>query len=292
MSTSPIGGGPTPLPLDTTAVGDTGAPERSAAAQASVRLLDAAGVDPKTLGVLHGNDPSAGVPQPADEAGPGVSLGSFRGAITDAETSVQTDTFAFMALFAKIQQGMRDNARAERTAELQSQVGSLRAAASEMIKAGDERLAGAIVDGLAKAGTGAMSIAGGLGGLRAMSATRRSVEFSGADDFSTSRGSSFNFAEGSPDMARMGAVNRMGDGLGGLVEGGAHLTGGILEHGAGEHDAEAKRDEAEGVQAEARGNQAQDLMAATADTLRDLREKLAAMEQSNVETLRGMARNI
>ncbi len=204
------------------------------------------------------------VPTPMD--GGGVTTGSLLGSLGGAETNLKADMFAFMELFQKLAQEMRSSAKLQREASLQSEVASIGEQVTKMRSAAAFRFAAGMV-------SGAMSIASGfvtLGSLSGKLGGAGSGMFS-AQNLSTAEGA--------------GAAGRITDGLGKMVSAG-------LEFAASEADANAKKEE--GVQKvhQARAQEMQELMQQMMDIIRDVREKMQAIEQSHIESTRGIARNI
>ncbi|WP_241118932.1 type III secretion system translocon subunit SctB [Achromobacter xylosoxidans] len=148
------------------------ASENEAIKQKLLGAMGATGpVDPKDLALI-----SAEIGQKLQDAlgglrglpAPDVTQGA--GPVFDAmsrlsEQEVQTDIYAFMALFQQLAQTMRSSAREVRANELQAQVDTLKGAAQEMRDAAKDRMIGAmtqgafqIFGGLAQAGSGGLQL--------------------------------------------------------------------------------------------------------------------------------------
>lgn len=176
-------------------------------------------------------------------------------------TDVAGDIYAVMALFQKMAQEQRNSAREVRTSEMTAQVQSLFSAADEIRNAAQDRFVGAVV-------AGAMQIAGGVAqaGLA---------------------GSSFG-----KDAVKAGALTGTGQGVSQAFGGIGSIVNASQELKAAGHDAKKAELEATAKVHESASQQAGDLMQQMMDVIRDVRDKLGAIEQSRVETTRGIARNI
>ncbi|QEI08268.1 hypothetical protein FXN63_22345 [Pigmentiphaga aceris] len=205
------------------------------------------------------------VPPPASDTPPyqSVNLDSTLAGIGEKE--VMTDMYAVMALFQKMAQEQRNSAREVRGSEMQAQVNSLKNAAQEIKDAAYDRYVGAMIEGGMQIGGGLLNMAGGVkagkvaaGGDQA-GATAISGKYSGAAGVLTGIGT---MAKASQDLK------------------------------AADHDASKARYEADAKVHESGVQQANDLMQQMMDVIRDVRDKLGSIEQSRIETSRGMARNI
>jgi hypothetical protein len=176
-------------------------------------------------------------------------------------TDVAGDIYAVMALFQKMAQEQRNSAREVRNSELTAQVQSLNSAAQEIRNAAQDRFVGAVV-------AGSMQIAGGLvqAGLAGSSFGKGQVE--------------------------AGALTGTGTGLGQAMSGIGSIANASMELKAAGHDAKKAELEATAKVHESASQQANDMMQQMMDVIRDVREKLGSIEQSRVETTRGIARNI
>lgn len=140
------------------------ASENEAIKQKLLGAMGAAGpVDPKDLALISAEigqklqDTLGGLRGlQAPEVPRGADAGDAFNALSRlSEQDVQTDIYAFMALFQQLAQTMRSSAREMRANELQAQVDTLKGAAQEMRDAAKERMIGAMTQG-------AFQIAGGL----------------------------------------------------------------------------------------------------------------------------------
>ncbi len=241
--------------------------------------------------------------------------------------SLGVDMFAIMALFQKSAQEMRNTNREIRASELNAQVGSLMNAADEMKKAADFRLAAGIVSGVTQMVSGAMQFGSSV--MEARSAAQAASAESNANQLSTqanrtnlqadsmARGIDPSNAAGMAkvdrlrnhalDSAEMSqvfadeakAINADAKATGSrfdlassTMQGASGIIGAALEHEASMHDVSAKRFEAESKLHESASQEANEMMQQMMDVIRDVREKIKDIQQSNVETTRGIARNI
>lgn len=206
-------------------------------------------------------------PLQAPEGQVGAGAGSALDALSRlSEQEVQTDIYAFMMLFQQLAQTMRSSAREVRATELQAQVDTLKGAADEMRKAAQDRMVGAMTQG-------AFQIAGGLAQVRA-GFQQAGVVASG----------------GSESLAK--SYSDKGAGYAGVASGIGTMVNAAQERKAAEHDAKRSELEAQSKVHESGMQQANELAQQMMDVIRDVRDKLSAIEQSRVETNRGIARNI
>lgn len=196
-------------------------------------------------------------------------------ALDDADANLSTDIFAFMALFNKLAQEMRNTAKEQRQGELQAQVSSINSAADKMVDAAEKRFAAAVVQSTIQIVGGAISIGSGAASIKAMASASKA-------DMKT--GSAF-LNKQTAQQGILSGSSQVVTGLGGIVSGG-------IEMSASFDDAAAKRLDAEGTAAQARREASQEVAQNMADLIKDIREQLRAIVQSNIETNRGMARNI
>ena len=226
-----------------------------------------------------------------------------------SDTQVTADIYAFMALFQKLAQQMRDTARTQRTTDLQAQVSSLQNAAEKMKDAAAQRLTAAIVQGAMQIAGGALQM--GMSGLSAKQSIKGAqLEAQGKNNLATLK--EFDGSKALPDkmqssltqsannMVKDGQIastrgtlyqgmgqsaNSIAGGLGGII--GASFTNkaDLAEADKMNLETQAKVHET-GVQ------HANDMMQQMMDVIRDVRDKLQSIQQAAVETNRGIARNI
>ena len=254
--------------------------------------------------------------------GTGSASGAWKGLGSLNPQNVQTDIYAVMALFQKIAQEQRNTGRELRQAELQSQIGLLNSAAQEIREAAQDRFVGAVLQGAMQIAGGAMQIAGGvasLGTLASAGGAKTPAESPSSASWTKGQTPATPPPAGGPVIgANRGPappvetpVTPAGQGVRGmdlptkaqayaqLGSGGSGITGGIggmvsagMEMSAAGHDARKAELESAAKVHEQGVQQANDLMQQMMDVIRDVRDKLGAMEQSRVETTRGIARNI
>ncbi|HZY20507.1 MAG TPA: hypothetical protein VFE82_18705 [Ramlibacter sp.] len=203
-------------------------------------------------GVAVGN--RAATLAPPAEVGPQAAAGAAKGLAMLQGDQVNADMFAFLALFQKLAQTMRDSARTERAANLQQQVASLQSAADEMRSAAADRLTAGILQGVGSMAAGASQMAGGIKGTQASIAT--------------------------------------GTGTGQMIQGGFGIAASGFTYAADMHDAKKTDYETAAKVAESGAQQANDMMQQMMDIIRDVRDKLQSIQQASLETNRGIARNI
>lgn len=205
----------------------------------------------------------------APEAKPGSDVSATLGALASfSDMDVQTDMYAFMALFQQMAQTMRTSAREVRQSEMEAQIGALKGAAQEIRNAAQDRMVGAMV-------AGAFQIAGGL--AQVGSGALQGVTLAKGGQFAESQ------AKKQSDI---------GGGLSGIAGGIGSMVNASQERKAAEHDAKKSELEAQSKVHESGMQQATEMAQQMMDVIRDVRDKLGAIEQSRMETNRGIARNI
>ena len=190
---------------------------------------------------------------------------------------VEIDIYSVMALFQQCAQQMRDNAREVRSAETQAQVKSLMGAAQEIRNAAEDRFAASVTQGAMQIAGGAVSVGMGVaGGVFSAKGIN-----TGAD---TVAGAKLN---------NIGAtLSATAQGTGNMVSGTGTIAAAFAEQNAAEHDASKAELEADARVHEQGAQHANDLMQQMMDVIRDVREKLGAIDQARTETVRGIARNV
>ncbi|WP_323018735.1 type III secretion system translocon subunit SctB [Castellaniella sp.] len=191
--------------------------------------------------------------------------------------SVSIDIYSVMALFQKCAQEMRNQAREVRNSEMQNQVSSLKNAAQEIRNAAEDRMQQAIISGAFQITGGlvsvGMGVTGGVLGAKGINA--------GADTVSGMKLS--NVAS---------TLSNSAQGAGSIFTGIGGMVGSSKEREAAEHDAKKSELESDAKVHEQSVQQANDLMQQMMDVIRDVREKLGAIDQARNETNRGIARNV
>jgi hypothetical protein len=233
-----------------------------------------------------------GVPSPGN--GDEEVSGAMDPALAASAGSLATDIYAFMALYAKLAQQMRTTAREQRQSELESQVGSLKSAANEMMSAAQDRFSAALTTGITQMVGGAITMASSAYALGKIASHTKvaDAQLTKADAEAGVKQAHDDLLPGSVFLQKLQAQQGLCSGAGQLAEGGGKIGSASMERDAQQAESQAKIDDAHATEAQARRETAQEVMQAMADTLRDIREKLAAILQSDVEASRGIARNI
>ncbi len=180
------------------------------------------------------------------------------------QSSISVDIYAVMAMAQKTAQEMRDANRELRASSLNAQVSELLSAADDMDKAAKFRLAAGIVQGFMKAAAGAATIG--------FNATAKG----------DGKGSEIDRREHSAK----------GDGVSLGMQGLGDIAAAALNYEASKADADVKRHEAKAKLHESAQAEANDMMQQMMDVIRDVRDKVSAIDQSRIETNRGISRNI
>lgn len=208
-----------------------------------------------------------------------------------SETQVSADIFAFMALFQQLAQQMRDTARTQRTTDMQAQVTSLQNAVEKMKEAAGQRLTAAIVQG-------AMQIVGGLAQM-GMSGASVSSSVKGAklDNQAASMSPKAQVMTGIKiDAAKATATGQaqiqLAQATGGITAGLGGIIGATFTHKADMAEVDKTNLETQAKVAETGVQHANDMMQQMMEVIRDVRDKLASIQQASIETNRGIARNI
>lgn len=183
------------------------------------------------------------------------------------------DMNSIMKLFQETAQEMRNAARETRGAELSAQVESLKGAADDMRAAAEHRMQASVVAGASQIAGGAMSL-GGLGGHAMM------------DKSSTLHGASQDLSGGKAALAGLDTshVGQMATGvnqsIGSTAMEAKHIeaSGKITEINAAAHQTSQ-------VQA---AEQMQQMM----DVIKDVKDKLASIQQSRTDTMKSIVGKI
>jgi len=226
---------------------------------------------------------------PGDTAGAGIVLNAFNGYSGE---DLHADIFSFMAMFQKIAQEMRTSARNDREASLQAEVSTLTQAAEKMKDAAAERFKSAMVQGICSIASGAIQVGGGAYGLKTMGSAFKSTAPLGPGKQGPAM--SPDMSKGIIDKATTKAQNvgQAGTGAGGIVGGVGTMISAGFDQKASNLDADAKKMEAQAKIMESSTAKANDMMQQMQDIIRDIRDKLGAIQQSAIESNRGIARNI
>ena len=212
--------------------------------------------------------------------------------------TVAIDIYSVMALFQKCAQEMRNQAREVRNSETQAQVASLKNAAQEIRNAAEDRLQQAIIQGAFQITGGAVSVGMGIGGgLLAAKSIRSGGQLDPAAKVQvnpkTNAPIALDVLEKSQLQGnRAGMLSNSAQGAGSIFSGIGTMASAGKEQDAAEHDAKKSELESDARVHEQSVQQANDLMQQMMDVIRDVREKLGAIDQARNETNRGIARNV
>jgi thiaminase len=286
----------TPTDVDTVA-GSRDTPSTSGTVD-TMELLQSKALIEKSAGEKSA---AAGLQSPKEGA-PAPSTANTLKSLSDDQVS--TDIYAFMALFQKIAQSMRDTARTQRATELEAQTSELLNAAQEMREAAASRFNAAIVQGTFQIVSGAAQIAASSVSL-AKSAKAGSKEFDASAssreaESATDAAKKLELQETASELTKQskaaGAAasfaHDMGQASNGIITGAGGILSGWFSKEGGDHDATSAEAQARAKVHETAAQQASDQMQQMMDVIRDIRDKLQAIQQSAVETNRSIARNI
>ena len=211
--------------------------------------------------------PNSQLPAPQVPSNPdGVIAGATSNLLNMGTMEAGGDIYALMALLHETAQKQRTAARELRSAEMQQQVTDLLGAAQSIRDSARERMVGAIV-------AGSMQIVGGAFQFVAGARTA----------YGAYKGAIPENAQVYSDFAR--ATDSMFRGVGDTARAGKDVQ-------AADFDAQKAEREAAAHIHDNSAQQAQDQAQLMMDIMRDIRDKLSAMEQSRLETNRGITRNL
>ncbi|WP_144630581.1 type III secretion system translocon subunit SctB [Bordetella genomosp. 13] len=294
---------------------DVDQPQSTAKAGAAYLMLDAS--------MQRGGDTrdalgARGVKSPTSDYQAGGSDASQALSKLDVE-ALGTDIYAVMALFQKCAQEQRDAARQVRDADLSAQVATLKSAAQEIRNAAQDRMVGAIVQGAFQIAAGAMQmgagIASGIQGAKAAGLQQQAAKSSEAAAATTKEAAAAGLTraerrdlmadagvssanaktlegQASTHTNRSQVLNSTGAASGQVLGGIGTIVNATQERKAAEHDAKRAELEAQAKVQEDSSQKANELMQQMMDVIRDVRDKLSSIDQSRMETNRGIARNI
>ena len=175
-----------------------------------------------------------------------------------AAADLATDIISLMAIFQKFAILMRKVGREQRASELTGQIAVLNLAADKMKEAADKRLTAAIVEGAIGIVSGLIQVGGNLKQLST------GVE----------------------------AYGKIGSGIGDTLNSVGKIVTASLKHEAELMDAEKAKLDAKAKEDEAGVQRANELMQSALEIIRDMQEKIQAIQQSQTESNRSIARNI
>lgn len=246
---------------------------------------------------------------PADAAKAAQTMASF------PQAELQADIFSMMKLFQGMEREERNSARMDREASLQVKVTELNSQATEMEAAADKRYTSAMINGISQIVGGAMSVGMATGGMvkqvqgiRADATASRAIARGndkpgattlkevdegpkGADGVGDSR-AAFNQERAKVATARGMAMGQSAAGLGQMASGAGGLIAAGYDRDAAKDDVAAKRSETNATVADTAMQAANDRMQRAKEIIDDMKEKISAMEQSTIETNKGIARNV
>jgi hypothetical protein len=191
--------------------------------------------------------------------------------LTSLQGSV-ADIFTIMALMVQMAKEQREGARQVRDAERMSQQAELQNAADKMREAADMALAAGIVSGVFKIGTGAVSIGGGVFGMKQIGNASKT--------------------EGGPSMADLDMIRNQGrifDGSGQMVGGLGDVVAAVLQHESADKTAEQKEAEAAAQQHETSALREGDFMSSLQELIREISSLMQEIQQTNNESQRRAA---
>ena len=238
-----------------------------------------------------------------------------------SSSDVLVDSMELMKVFQQCNMLMRQTAREQRASELSAQVASLNSAAEEMKSAADKRLAAGIAQGVMGIIGGCVQVVGGAVQIgqaaRAFQASNEGAKSQNladvhklrADkleikgDLSGSRGAagqSSLYAKTAAEQnalatqlsAKATASGQIGQGLSALASSSGGLASSALNHAADIDEVDKTKLETEAKVHETNVQHANEIMQNTLEIIQDMKDKLAAMQQAQNETNRGIARNI
>lgn len=215
------------------------------------------------------------------------------------------DIYAVMAALQKNAQEMRSANRVIRASELNAQVGDLMQAAKEMKTAAKYRMIAGVVQGSIQVASGAIQLGGSIAsGIKAGQASQRENLALGVDRKIASGsvpGDQISQHKVASDTLNFKATSLRNDasaisdrakGSSDILSGAGNITASVLNYHADLADAKAKRLEAGAKLHESASSEANEMMQQMMDVIRDVREKLSAIDQSRIETNRAISRNI
>ncbi|MGE8547092.1 MAG: type III secretion system translocon subunit SctB [Alcaligenes sp.] len=205
------------------------------------------------------------LPVPSEKAAVGDLLDKLNTVV------VLLDILAVMTVLQQCSQQMRNQAREIRNAEMQSQITSLLNAADEICHAANLRLAAGILSATGQIAGGLISINLAVGGgALSMMGIARGDAGAGLKAFGDS-------------------VSGTAQGANTAMTGLGQIGSSISERVAASSDAKKARLEADARVHEQAAQQAGEIMQQMLEIIREVREKIAAIEQTKTETNRAIA---
>ena len=239
----------------------------------------------------------SGLPEPEGQ-GPAGDLNATTQRIAHLSDSVQADVFAFMNLFFQMALETRKTASEIRTAEREAKFQELQNAADKIREAGVYQMVAGIVSGVATIGSGALNMAGGLkslkassdalGGIKSEKLPNRPIELSDLEvSQSPSVGQGLNPATA---QTQAQAVGMKFGGIASGVQGAGQIGSAGLGFGASVAQTEQKEQETQAEKDQAQVDTANELYQNMQQTIQDVLSRLAAIQQSNSDTVKQIVR--
>lgn len=188
----------------------------------------------------------------------------------DGMSGSMADVFTVMLLMAKMSQENRETSRELRDAEQQSQLTEMQVAADKIREAADFALAAGIVSGVMKMASGAISIGGGVKGMKDLKGV------SGASN---------------PDvkLEQIRAQGRIFDGSGQMVSGTGDAVAAGLNRAGEEAKAEEKEADIAAKEHEMLAEKESDFMSFNRDMIQKVAQIMKDLIQLNTEAERAAA---
>lgn len=219
-------------------------------------------------------------PQPTKE--PGATAAH----VEELGACIGIDLYTFMALAQKLAQNMRNLAREQRTAAWQDQTGKILDSAAHMKEAAYDRFYAGVIQGTVQMGAslGQMYYASkALGqGLESADLKAQAGGAKGQEQVKLTKDSEIQAAMAEYNQSLVHAAGGLPTGLGTVLSSFFTLKAGL-------EDATSKELEAGAKTSETAAQQANDFMQQMLEVLRDIRDKLASIDQSTTDTNRKMA---
>ncbi|WP_263768584.1 type III secretion system translocon subunit SctB [Propionivibrio soli] len=234
---------------------------------------------------------------------------------------VLIDSMELMKVFQQCAMTMRKAGREQRAAELSSQISALNSAADEMKKAAAQHLAAGIVQGAMGIAAGCVQIGAGAVQIgqagTALDAGTEAAKTTKSFDEATAKSKQFladgnealsktyagkasglkataaeQTAEASYWGSRAQATGQIGTGVSQVVSSSGGIVSSVLTYQAAEHEHAKGKLEAEAKVHEAGVEHAKEMMQQALEIIQDVKDKIAAIQQAQAETNRGIARNV
>ncbi len=223
--------------------------------------------------LLVAASPRPQLPAPGHSGG-NAAIPDMGRKLRQASEAVGDDLFAIMRLLHKMAQSNRKVAREMREADNQERFAQLQVAADQVREAAQKNYDAAVKQAVAQIVTGVVGIA--AAGL-------------------TLHGIGKAMGEGSEMVQKMvmskwSAVGQLTDATGKIASGGLGIGAAEDTRAAGQAQARGKEDEANAQRAQDAADKEKEFMQRMEETMQDIRQKLAAIQQSNDETLRTILR--